>query len=233
MRAAFLVLVVSNVLFLVWNLAFGEDSAESDDALVERQIAASYVDAPELTMVNERRPNKAEDALDSAGPASYDRNEFCWLLGPFDDSDLAESVYTRLQTMGVGMDLERIASPVAPDYWVHIVPQQNRQAAIQLLRGLQRRKIDSFIIAEGELENGISLGFYSDEKTARRQLAQHEGQPYKVDIQLVPRNIEEFWGVVRAQEYDKLSEQAWNRFRNENGNLKLDRKSCSVIASAK
>ena len=151
----------------------------------------------------------------------YAANEMCWMLGPFEESELADNIQTRLKATGVELAVQKISTPVAPDYWVYAVPLSSRQAAVELLRNLQRRNVDSFIIAEGELENGISLGFFSDESTARDLIERHKDQEYQVDMRVVPRNIQEYWGVVRTREFDKLSEQAWERFRTDNGDLAL------------
>ena len=192
---------------------------------MEQQIARSYVDAPELKLVS-------DTSLDSiVAEPQYDAEEQCWMLGPFDENDLAVNVQTRLRATGVQMAVQNISTPVAPDYWVYAVPQDSRQAAVQLLRDLQRRDIDSFIIAEGELENGISLGFFSEDAQAREELDRHKGQSYEVAIKVVPRDIDEFWGVVRINEFQKLSEQAWDRFQEDNGKLSLEQNYCDSVAT--
>lgn len=229
MRSIFIFLLVLNGLFLLWHLAFGgSDSADSASA-AQQHAAASYVDAPELKLVE-----TAEAAAPVVGPLdvlAFEPGERCWLIGPFDDETAASDVSTRLTATGLQVLIRRLATPVEPDYLVYALPQTSRAAAVSLLRDLQQRKVDSYIIAEGELENGISLGFYSSEKTAREVLEMHRGQPFQVDIKRIPRQIEEFWGVFHESEYNKLGEEAWSRFRNENGNLSLEQNTCDVVAS--
>jgi len=228
MRSIFFFLLVLNVIFGVWHLAFGEKSGSRTES-IEQQIALSHVDAPELQLVADTRANVNADAQT---PQNYAANEMCWKLGPFEEFELASNIQTRLRATGVNLFVQKIATPVAPDYWVYAVPMESRQAAVELLRNLQQRNVDSFIIAEGELENGISLGFYSDEKAARQVVEDHLGQDYRVAMQVVPRNIEEYWGVVRTREFDKLSEEAWERFRADNGDLALEQKYCDIVATA-
>lgn len=226
MRTIFIILVVLNVCFAAWHVILGEDSAQTRAAELERQIASSHVDAPELQLVSERgSPPQLEPAPE------YAAAEMCWMLGPFDENELAENIQTRLQATSVQMAVRKMSTPVAPDYWLYAVPQTSRQEAVELLRDLQQRDIDSFIIAEGELENGISLGFFPDEGNARVEMEKHRGQVYDVAIKIVPRDIDEFWGVVRINEFEKLSEQAWDRFRADNGELSLEQNYCDIVAT--
>ncbi|MEM8500982.1 MAG: SPOR domain-containing protein [Pseudomonadota bacterium] len=229
MRSIFFFLLVLNVVFGIWHLAFGEKSGTRTES-IEQQIALSHVNAPELQLVADTQNDTR--SRESQVPQDYAANEMCWKLGPFEESELASNIQTRLRATGVDLFVQKIATPVAPDYWVYAVPMETRQAAVELLRNLQQRNVDSFIIAEGELENGISLGFYSKEKTAREVVEEHLGQDYRVAMQVVPRNIEEYWGVVRAREFDKLSEEAWERFRSDNGDLALEQKYCDFVATA-
>ncbi len=229
MRSIFFFLLVLNVVFGIWHLAFGEKSGSRTES-IEQQIALSHVDAPELQLVVDTR--EADSARAQQAAESYAANEMCWKLGPFEERELASNIQTRLRATGVNLSVQKIATPVAPDYWVYAVPMETRQAAVELLRNLQQRNVDSFIIAEGELENGISLGFYSNEKTAREAVEAHLGQDYRVAMQVVPRNIEEYWGVVRTREFDKLSKEAWERFREDNGDLALEQKYCDIVATA-
>ncbi len=228
MRSIVLFLLILNLCFAAWIL-FVRDAPPDMDAILEKQIADSYLDVPRLQLVSELVAD--ESPLQTPGP-EYAAEESCWFLGPFDEQQLASDLRTRLRATGVDIDVQGIATPVAPDFWVFVTPQPSRQDAVRLLRDLQRRDIDSFIITEGENENGISLGFYSSEKYAREVQSEHAGQSYQVDVQIVPREIDEFWGVIRAQEYDKLSAQAWERFQNENGGLSLEQKYCDIVASS-
>ena len=118
-----------------------------------------------------------------------------------------------------------------PDYWVHIVPQANRGIANALARDLQAREVKSFIIAQGKLENGISLGIYPNKRRADEVVRDHRDQPYEVAIEVLPRHIEEFWGLMPEPEFNKLSERAWERFRSESGGLDLAQNYCAVVAS--
>ncbi|MFK8020818.1 MAG: SPOR domain-containing protein [Pseudomonadales bacterium] len=226
MRTIFFILLMLNVCFAIFHIAVSEDSGVSRAAAMEQQIARSYVDAPELKLISDASVETGE-----VSEPQYDAEEQCWMLGPFDENDLAANVQTRLRATGVQMVVQNISTPVAPDYWVYAVPQDSRQAAVQLLRDLQKRDIDSFIIAEGELENGISLGFFSEDAQAREELDRHKGQSYDVAIKVVPRDIDEFWGVVRINEFEKLSEQAWDRFLEDNGELSLEQNYCDIVAT--
>lgn len=253
MKALIFFLVLLNVGYGGWNLVFGSVDAASANATAK--ISLEYQDVPELQLVGQDGADEDEKitavgdvAVEEAEEAYVDQSEVpvdpvvkneaasaanaqCWLLGPFDARTGAQDLRTRLRANGVDIDINKLATPIAPDYWVYVEPQVSRRAAVQLLRELQARKIDSFIVSEGELQNAISLGIFSKEESAQRVLAKHQGQDYPVSMTTIPRQIDEFWGVLAGIEYEKISVDRWSELQDQGKGFTMKQNFCDVVAS--
>src|SRR5690606_27178288 len=85
----------------------------------------------------------------------------------------------------------------APDYWVYLPPLADRNAAIDVLRELQQiRKIDSFLISQGPLANGISLGLFKNRDAAVSLQEQRIAEGLDARLIEVERNATEVWVLI-------------------------------------
>ena len=156
----------------------------------------------------------------------------CWQIGPFKEDISAKQVISRLSALDIVLRLQSLELPGEPDYWVHLPPQVSRKAALKLLRELQSKKIDSFLISEGELANGISLGFFTQETRANTVFEQRVKDGYAAKIKIVPRSYTELWAVFDEGEYGKFSDTLWGKIREGNQGLERRKNYCDKIASA-
>lgn len=156
----------------------------------------------------------------------------CHMIGPFKEKISAHQVQDRLQALEITVHTYQLNIPDRPDYWVHLGPMRSRKEALDTLRELQNKKIDSFLITEGELLNGISLGFFTKEELAQAVLKQRREQGYDAKIRAVPRFTQELWEVFADNEYDKFSDQLWEQIKAGTQGLELRKNSCDLIASA-
>lgn len=242
MKALIFFLVLLNVGYGGWQLVFGdlqppqtalgritspELKGVPELELLASELTSDVVSVDDGIVVNDSQTEQDPVTADIASAADAQ----CWLLGPFDEKSAAKALQVRLQANGVGVDISKLATPVAPDYWVYIEPQASRRAAVALLRELQARQIDSFIVSEGELENAISLGIFSKENSAKRILAKHQEQEYPVMMTTIPRQVEEFWGVLTIGEHAKLAESRWGTLKEQGDGFTMKQNFCDVVAS--
>jgi hypothetical protein len=120
----------------------------------------------------------------------------CEMLGPLPGAETARRLRDRLMAEGADAGAYRLAVATRTDYWVHVGPLPTRREALELLRELQQRQIDSFIIADGELANSISLGYFTREASAARAMAERRAQGYDAKVRGIPRYADQFWVVV-------------------------------------
>lgn len=120
----------------------------------------------------------------------------CEMLGPLPDEQAARNLRDRLQADGAAAGAYRMAVPTRTDYWVHVGPLPTRREALELLRELQQRQIDSFIITEGELTNSVSLGYFTREASAAQAMTERRAQGYDANVRAIPRYTDQFWVVA-------------------------------------
>ena len=63
---------------------------------------------------------------------------------------------------------------------------------------MQARKLDGFLIAQGELANGISLGIFPHENSAEAILERLRQGGYQAQIKKISRKQEVFWFEVSS-----------------------------------
>ncbi|AZZ94632.1 hypothetical protein EUZ85_29515 [Hahella sp. KA22] len=153
----------------------------------------SEVDVREEKVVVEPGVEKAPETPVSKG------EKLCLLMGPFEEDALAQGLRMALAKRSV----ESVAFPkdisLAPEYWVYLEPMESRKTAIIKLRELQVRKIDSYLISQGELRNGISLGLFKNVDSANRLLKQRISEGYDAKIKEVPKGRLEYWVATKDE----------------------------------
>jgi len=175
----------------------------------------------------------SQESIETEPPESAQASAeaFCWSIGPFNEAVTGKQVANRFAGLGVLMELETIIIPSEPDYWVYIPPQPSRKVAIKLLRELQSKNIDSFLITDGELSRGLSLGFFTQQGRATRLHKKRVDQGYDARIKIVSRSYSELWGVIRAEDYSKFSDIQWEKIKQGNKGLERRKNFCDKIAS--
>lgn len=134
----------------------------------------------------------------------------CLIVGPFANAVEVDELQQRLYALGIDSQERAEASNQQQDYWVHIPPLPSRDAAIRLLRELQAQKIDSFVITQGELANGISLGLFSRSESAKVVSRRLTNAGYGVAIKSLPRTPEQWWLELDVAVAGKLSTAFWD-----------------------
>lgn len=119
--------------------------------------------------------------------------ERCLLVGPLDNETSASRLLEALIVGGLRARLYTNALELAPEYWVYLPPFSDRASAIQVLKDLQSKRIDSFLITQGELKNGISLGFFRNSDTAEVLQMRRKRQGLDAKIRVVPKSRTEYW----------------------------------------
>jgi hypothetical protein len=183
MRWVFFSLLILNVVYLVVGLVLKTAPPP------KRLAAPSAVVAPEsLVLLREARPEGVSGRLAPAGMPPL-----CPVAGPWlqrSDADRARHVLVRA---GYQVSVETLR--VARDrlHWVYLSPADTREAALRTLRELQARRVDSFIVAEGEDVNAISLGYFSNADSARGLMVKMQAAGYQAQVRETAREAIEYW----------------------------------------
>ncbi len=241
MRWILIALLMCNGIYFLWQnylaqnekpmaVSIPQSASKSGEGLVLLSEVAAQKEASAQAPVvaQERSVDRVVQA--EVAPVAQDAPNICWQIGPFKEQVSGKQVVNRLAALDIALQLQSIEIPGKPDYWVHIPPQISRKAAIKLLRELQAKKIDSFLITEGELENGISLGFFTQEDRAQAIFKQRVKQGYGAEIKIVPRARTELWAVFDTGEYGKFSDVLWDKIKEGNKGLERRKNYCDKIA---
>lgn len=197
MRWIFLTLVLLNMLFAALELYAGIGGRESE---VDRYSVVEG--GARLLLLSE-----LDGSDDGAVTANLENGEkLCLLAGPLIERGDARRLIAALQRTDITAEVVVQTITKAPNYWVYLEPYETRKAAIAKLKALQLAKVDSYLITQGELANGISLGVFENIDSARRMLERRQGQGYDVKIRELGKKNFEYWVSVAggySSELDK------------------------------
>lgn len=118
----------------------------------------------------------------------------------------------------------------ASDYWVYL-PSLPRGAATQrLLRELHSKNIESYLIVDGEIKGGISLGVFAREDSARavqNRLAQAGYEP-RIQRQVHETRNREML-VIPKWKSPWIGEKEWQQLLGELSTVQYEKKSCTGL----
>jgi len=179
----FLWLVVLNLFYYVWH---------------QQQAPMRVTEIAPLPALREGN-SQIRLLSESAAPVARGRRDgqvaesVCLFLGAFDGRDEAAQVEQRLLSLDIRTSIQAIEAQSGLDYWVYLPPLASRQASLRQLRELQARRIDSYIITEGDLANGISLGIFPRVDSAEAVMQRLRGAGYEPALKELPRAHRRFW----------------------------------------
>ncbi len=236
MRAIFILLLVANVAFFGYQYFFAN---KNDIAVNEKRDVATMVAGDQLQLLAEqegglvpRAKARAEVKVESPGVDGAKQNaEFCTMIGPYSQLLQAEYAVERLVALGVAAHITPVEIKEGESYWVYLKPEVSEKEALRRLYELQKKNIESHIIAKGELANGISFGRYADYVDAEARSVEIKKQGYEVEIKMLPRMIQETWVVVEAGFAEKINETVWADLLAKESTLEKRQNFCLGVAS--
>lgn len=235
MRWLAVAMVLANLVAWYWFSSHREAERQADavagagaytDTVAESVLLSelSEADMPARKAGTEAAPGTALSVAEGGQQAT----RRC-LLGSLGDRGKAETLRRNLASAEIRADIVALERQAAEDYWVYLPPRGSRQEADALLAELRSQGVDSFLIEEGDMRHGISLGIFSRRENARnlRNRARDEG--YDARWRPLPRMVEDFWL--------ELDQAAWRRLRSESPAWLEEpewvnmEKSCQMVAS--
>lgn len=231
MRSIFIALVVINlgVFIAQWLL-------HDTTVAVESQSAHPLtLEGPSLQLLSEVGNEKATPAqgadAEPSGPSAADAaSAMCTMVGPFIQLLHAEYLEERLQAMEADAKIESIEVPDGLGYWVYLSPEVSEKEALRRLYELQAKKIDSYIIPNGELANGISLGIFNERSAAEARINEIRTHGYEAELREVARTISETWVVMPVTEAEKIDPEIWIDLMRQQSGLEKRQNYCLGVA---
>lgn len=251
MRWTVIGLFLLNIVFAVWgwlgyrytkNVASlgGAESVSSTNAmpgarlvlLRERGAQSGFVAAVQPAQTAGPATNavlpQTQTSAQAEQPAAV---QICTLLGPVLQPGDAKALLGRLAALQIQAKYVALQVEGNPDYWVYLRPEPTKDLAITKLRELQGKKIDSFLIPQGDLTNGISLGIFDSRENAEKHQQAIAQLGYDVQLKENPRSYLESWVAIYPDQVAGFSPELYSQLRSENPKLDLRKDECSKVAS--
>lgn len=233
MRWIVFFLVILNMLIFIW-FSFQDDQSNQ---LEENNSALVDFSAVEAISLLTELPTESLDSKDNRrDPASDPRNEsfnstnYCAIVGPFSEVISAKQFMARLSERALPSELVSIMQELAVTNWVYIAPQTDRKKALAILKDLQEKNIDSFLITDGDYANGISLGSFSSLDSANAVLAERKEQGYPVSLAVKSRQQKTYWLRFNSEVSSKIDLESLRSLTDGGVAIKKQEKTCAEVA---
>lgn len=219
MRWLFLLLLVLNLFYYVWSQQ--QSPLRGIEVTPIEQYHAKKKDIRLLSESTVPEPNAS-----FVGVASRDAST-CMLFGGFEERNSAETFQRRLIGLDIQAEIQELDTQPALDYWVYLPPLGSREASLRQLKELQARQIDSYIIADGDLANGISLGIFTRPESAAGVVSRLVGAGYAPAMRELQRAQKSYWVRVGAAGARLIDDQVLSILALDFSGLKHEPSACS------
>jgi len=220
MRWSFLLLLVLNLFYYVWH--------QQQAPLRAKEILplSLYRGAQQdIQLVSEaEHPQARGESADAAKTA-------CLFLGGVEEEGVAHAVEQRLLSTDIKASVEVLDAAVGLDYWVYLAPLASRQASLRQLKELQARKIDSYIISQGDLVNGISLGIFPRSDSAQSVMQRLRDAGYEPMLRELARAHRNYWVKIAPESRVLVSDALLKRLAEDFLGLEHQLMPCEGIAT--
>lgn len=225
MRWILLLLLLLNAFYYVWH--------QQQAPLRAKEVApadAYQAARKDIRLLSEAdAPRSRGDSSVSADMAASEA-AVCLFLGSFEDEARARVVEQRLLSLDIQADVRSVDAAAGVEYWVYLPPLASRQASLRQLRELQARRIDSYIITQGGLANGISLGIFPRNDSANSVMQRLRNVGYEPQIRELSRAHRSFWVRVAPQSRRLADEFLLGRLAGDFAGLQHQLMPCEGVA---
>lgn len=230
MRWVFFLLVLLNIGLFAWQQRLAPE-LNSELSLLPKPDRSGQ--AATLKLLAEAQPQLSPSRAAPQSPTvAVAAPEECVVLGGFDAAERAHELEQRLLSLDVVARVISRDAAFGADHWVYIPPLASSQASLRQLRELQARGIDSYLITEGELANGILLGVFPRLEAAVAVADKLRLAGYEPQVRELPRVYQQYWVRVASKSRRLLDNMLLERLAADFPDLKHELISCSGVAQS-
>ncbi len=188
------------------NLAYlGYQLSQSEPVRQESSVVVAVNDAKPIRLLSE---TKVHARVKIQGTA---KQSLCWAVGPYLAELDAKNMHSRMLAVDIPAYQDKRSVVVKTESWVYLPPLANKKMALRKLKELQKRKIDSFVITEGELANGISLGLFSKRESVERLLEKLAKKKIIPRVKSLERKRNQIWLMAPLNKHAPIDEKTRSR----------------------
>lgn len=171
-------LVVANV--AVWAGWHWRDRLVAMGVLAPVPVQRIDLDPEQLPPIVEPGPQLQRFEVEQTVAAPF----ACVVAGPFESREAAVEVEQRLAASGATVELLEESEIAPAAYLVYVEPAASGDAAWHVLRELRTQSVDdAYVIPSGPLENGVSIGVFTEEDRANTRRDRVAALGYTVNVQ--------------------------------------------------
>ncbi len=115
--------------------------------------------------------NQVSDAVEELPPVPLEERSMdqagCLVFGPFLEPSQKDDFAGFFTQSGFKATVEEILVSRQPRYWAYIEPLDSARSALSMMAKIRERGVNAFLIGDGDLVNGLSLGVYEHEEQAK------------------------------------------------------------------
>ncbi|MHC5349291.1 SPOR domain-containing protein [Metapseudomonas furukawaii] len=223
MRWLFLFLLVLNLFYYVWH----QQQAPLRPKEVET-LSLYKGDQQDIRLLSESGEVPARRVLVPSAPAEA---AVCLYLGGFEQERHAQEVAQRLISLDVSAEVKPLDAAAGVDYWVYMPPLASRDASLRHLKELQARKIDSYIVTQGDLVNGISLGIFPRLDSAESVMQRLRDAGYEPQMRELSRAHRDYWVRIAPESRRLVADSLLQELSGDYPGLKHQLMPCEGVAS--
>lgn len=206
------------------NLAFAGFQYWQQDAAPEPQSTAPAAQLNNLGLDDASRQRLAQLGRQSANAAGEPSQ--CIRINGIASSEDADVIRARLTALEVPTELTLRSEVIRTDHWVVLGPFESTARARERLQQLQANEVESFLINQGPLSNGISLGLFSSPANAERRLASLTEAGIEARIEEFERRRQVRDLTIAAEAARLLSEGALESILQRFDDIEVQRYDC-------
>ncbi|AYC31366.1 SPOR domain-containing protein [Pseudomonas cavernae] len=225
MRWLFLLLLVLNLFYYVWH--------QQQAPLRVKEVAPLSLyqgGKQDIRLLSEAGADKVRRVQESEGGA-VGESAVCLFLGGFEQEEMVRGIEQRLIALDIQSGVRAVDVPAGVDYWVYLPPLASREASLRQLKELQARKIDSYIITQGDLSNGISLGIFPRSESAESVLQRLQDAGYEPLMRELSRAHRNYWVRIAPVSRSLVSDEMLRNMAADFSGLQHQLMPCESVAT--
>ena len=160
----------------------------------------------------------------------------CFTVSSFISVDDASSFIAEIGGIASDASVSLSGDPLSPQYRVFLAPASSRGIATITLDSLSesiaaaQMEIETYLITRGPLENGIALGVFSEQASAKDTQSRVLQLGYPAEIEEIPRSTGEIRVQLQVLEQDVQENPAWLGLTVDRTDLSIVENLCETIA---
>ncbi|MFK7816766.1 MAG: SPOR domain-containing protein [Gammaproteobacteria bacterium] len=240
MRSLFMLLLVVNLSYLIWGVAFSEKSSAPDVGsqsqgaqtlmLLSEQLKYNANEAIGQASTNKENIAKLNTAEDKNMSPSIGPAKTCYSLGPIlQEKDKVRLEKSLLQN-GFKTKHKAITDKEPKSYWVYFPAEKTLADARAVVSQLQVAKVKDYqIIRKGKFTNAISLGLYNGYSRAKIRVGRLKKLGFNPKVQTRYKQVTRHWLDFQETDAKRLKTSIWEKVQKDNPLQKLARPCAELL----